>query len=581
MALVELNFPPGLYANGTRLQASGRWYDGNLIRFHSGTVRPWGGWTSHSTSMVEGSARAMLTWTDNSAANWIGIGTHNHLYAMNRVGALQDITPSRREQARDNPITVTASSTTVTVTDAGHGAKVGDRIRIPEVTVDDVTIEGIYDISAVPDVDTVQFEHSESPTNSAFGGGLGLVLRYLIAPGRPAAEIGGGYGQGPYGELPGPEVSLYGDPIGDPELVQPATVWSIDTFGENLVACHADDGRIYKWDRSSDPATVVSAAPVNCRGLVVTETGHLMALGVDSDGRKVQWCDAQNEDDWSIGLPSEGGDFPLQTGGQLMCGRRTRGGTLLLTDQDAWLAVYNGGANPFSFDQVGVGCGAVSQAAAVAAGTTLVAWMGLDSFWLFNGDVQPLPCEVSDRVFSDLNGVLISHITAYHRRQYGEIVWHYPSANAQENDRYVVWNYREGHWSTGELGRTCGTDRGALPYPLAVDSDGTIWRHEVGFDYGVLTPWVESGPIQIGSGENVFTALDLIPDEKTLGHVAATFYGCFYPTEAESEFGPYVAGNPTNVRFTTRHARMRLSGAEAADWRVGVMKLDIQPGGTR
>lgn len=491
--LITLDFPPGLYANGTTQQAAGRWHDANLVRFHAGTVRPWGGWIAHSDETVSGAARAMLTWTDNASASWIAIGAHDGLFAMNRVGALFDITPS------------------------------------------------------------------------------GLTA------GLAEATIGGGFGQGGFGG------GGYGESGGDPELVQPATVWSLDTFGENLVGCNGADGRLYKWlCDTGEAAAQIAGSPENCRALVVTETGHLMALGAQGDGRLVQWCDAQDDGAWTPGLPSEAGSFPLQTGGRLMCGKRTRGGTLLLTDQDAWLALYNGGANPFSFDQVGAGCGIVSQGAAVAAGTTLVAWMGLDSFWLFNGDVQPLACEVSDRVFGQLNAARLSQVSAYHRRQYGEIVWHYPSAGAIENDRYVAWSYREGHWSSGALSRTCGADRGALPYPLAIDGEGRVWRHETGFDYGGEAPWIESGPFQLGDGEAVFTALDLIPDERTLGQVQATFFARFAPSGvAETTFGPYAAANPTNVRFTARHARMRLAGAAAADWRAGVFKLDVRPGGTR
>lgn len=269
-----------------------------------------------------------------------------------------------------------------------------------------------------------------------------------------------------------------------------------------------------------------------------------------------------------------------------MCGRRANGGTLLLTDQDAWMATYNGGANPFSFAQVGTGCGAISQGAAVAAGTTLVAWMGTDGFWSYAGAVEGIACEVQDRVFSGLNRTRASQVSGYHRQQFGEIVWHYPSALADEPDRYVVWNYRENHWASGALARTCGADRGAFPYPLAADSAGYVYRQETGFDYEGAQPFIESGPVQFADagetpGERVFTALDLIPDEATLGDVQASFYGRFQPTGEESLFGPYEAANPTNVRFTARHVRLRLSGRSAADWRVGRFKLDIQLGGER
>jgi len=73
----------------------------------------------------------------------------------------------------------------------------------------------------------------------------------------------------------------------------------------------------------------------------------------------------------------------------------------------------------------------------------------------------------------------------------------------------------------------------------------------------------------------------LIPDERTLGHVTAPFKTRFYPTATERSYGPFSMANPTSVRFTGRQVRMRVDGNSAADWRVGIMRLDAVPGGLR
>jgi len=73
----------------------------------------------------------------------------------------------------------------------------------------------------------------------------------------------------------------------------------------------------------------------------------------------------------------------------------------------------------------------------------------------------------------------------------------------------------------------------------------------------------------------------MIPDEKTLGDVSATFKTRFYPTGSELEFGPFSMANPTSLRFTGRQVRMRVSGNSQSDWRVGIMRLDAVPGGQR
>ena len=77
------------------------------------------------------------------------------------------------------------------------------------------------------------------------------------------------------------------------------------------------------------------------------------------------------------------------------------------------------------------------------------------------------------------------------------------------------------------------------------------------------------------------SVVELIPDEKTQGDVSAKFKTRFYPNGEEREFGPFTMSNPTSVRFQGRQVRMRVEGAEDADWRVGIMRLDARQGGRR
>ena len=44
MALLPIQIPPGFFRNATQYQAKNRWYDGNLVRFSEGRLRPIGGW---------------------------------------------------------------------------------------------------------------------------------------------------------------------------------------------------------------------------------------------------------------------------------------------------------------------------------------------------------------------------------------------------------------------------------------------------------------------------------------------------------------------------------------------------------
>lgn len=62
--LFPLKLVPGMYLNGTLLQAAGRWFTGTLIRFAEGSIRPLGGWQELTASaMTEPVAEYSDTFT--------------------------------------------------------------------------------------------------------------------------------------------------------------------------------------------------------------------------------------------------------------------------------------------------------------------------------------------------------------------------------------------------------------------------------------------------------------------------------------------------------------------------------------
>ena len=195
--------------------------------------------------------------------------------------------------------------------------------------------------------------------------------------------------------------------------------------------------------------------------------------------------------------------------------------------------------------------------------------------------MQNLPCDVSDYVFSDMNNDQRSKVHAVVNSRFNEIWWFYPSESSTECDSYVSFDYAENIWTTGTIDRTAGVDRGVFRQPFWIAADGILYEQEIGFNYGTQTPYAETGPIAIGVGEQVMSVRGMIPDERTLGDVNATFKTRFYPTDTERSYGPYNMANPTSLRFTGRQIRMRVTGDAASDWRVGIMRLDAVAGGRR
>ena len=391
------------------------------------------------------------------------------------------------------------------------------------------------------------------------------------------AEVETGYGYKLYG------TSAYGVARPDTGSIVPATTWSLDNFGEYLVACSNYDGKLYEWQldfATPTIAAVISNAPINNSAVLVTAERFVFALGAGGNLRKVQWCDQENNTDWTPTVDNLAGDYELATPGTLLAGKRVKGINLLFTDVDVHTAQYVGAPFVYGFEKAGSGCGLIS-AQAVAAIDTAAIWMSRSGFWIYDGYVKPLPSDVSDYVFGNINFNQVSKVYAVHNSKFGEIWWYYPSGSSNENDSYVTFNYREQHWNIGSLARTAGTDSGVFQNPLMVSTDGFVYEHEVGFDYESAIIFAESGPIQLGNGDNVMSVREVIPDEQALGEAVVSFTSRLYPTGAQSSFGPYSAANPTSVRFSGRQVNVKVTGAVLADWRVGVIRLDAVASGKR
>ena len=195
--------------------------------------------------------------------------------------------------------------------------------------------------------------------------------------GNESAALNLGYGGGFYGDY------TYGTPRQDVVTYTEATTWSLDNWGEYLVACSSKDGKIYEWQLNvASDAALISAAPTGNFGIVVTEERFLFALGAGGNARKVQWSDREDNTTWTPAATNEAGDLELQTSGQIMLGIKARGQTLILTDQDAHAATYQGPPFVYGFERVGSACGAISRkcAATVDRG---VFWMGSRGFFAF------------------------------------------------------------------------------------------------------------------------------------------------------------------------------------------------------
>lgn len=402
-----------------------------------------------------------------------------------------------------------------------------------------------------------------------------------FVPGTDDAVEAFGYGGGLYG------ADLYGTARSGGSYFPP-NVWMLDTWGQNLVGCARSDGKLYEWSlNTANPAVAIANSPVDCIGLIVSDERHLIALGAGGNVRRVEWSDTEDNTLWTPAADNEAGGFELQTTGSILTGTRVRGQILVLTDSDAHSMRYIGSPFVYSRERVGAGCGIASPGALISVESRAF-WMGLTSFWQFDGaTVLPLPCEVSDFIFSDLDDVQAYKITSGHNPLFGEVWWFYPTAGSNEPDRYVIYSYREGHWSIGTLDRTSWDPGEVFGFPFATGTDNHLYRHESGWTNNGAARFADlyaaSGVLELDSGERVMHVMQVIPDEDTQGEIDLVFKSKMTPTGAEYSHGPYAVRSDgyTDTRLSGRQVVMEVRPAVDDDFRVGKFRLQMRQGGQR
>lgn len=623
MPIQKLQYRPGVNRDVTSYTNEGGWIDSEKVRFRLGFPEKIGGWVKRTVNTYLGSARSLFPWTALDGSKFIAVGTSSKYYLV-QGDDFNDITPIRQTTTGEATFAVANGATVATVTDTSHGANVGDFVTFSDAAslggnVTAAVLNQEYEIISVPTVNTFTINLSVTANGSDTGNGGGsTVAAFQIDCGLDTQVGGTGWGSGTW------QRGTWGSSFGTGVATE-LSLWNEDNFGEDLLL-NLRDGGVYYWDKSGGLAARAvnlvdvdnaNNAPTIAKQVMVSDNSrHIIVFGTNTIGTTTQdpllirFSSSESLTDWAPTPTNSAGDLRIGSGSTFVTAIETKREIVIFTDSTLHSMQFLGAPFSFGIQPLSTGITIMGPNAAVAV-EDAVFWMGQDSFYLYEGGAQQLPCMVKEKVFFDFNYSQKDKVYAAHNAEFSEVTWFYCSdtnsianGGSGQNNLYVTYNYAEKVWYYGTLSRSAFIDRGTFQYPIGAES-GYLYDHEVGYDDdgSAMAASIEASPRSIGEGERFAFVSKIIPDITFQGSTGSspsvdmTLSMQDYPGspygQAESDTVSSTAISTTTVpfeQFTTK-ADIRLRGRSFAfkigstalgvRWRLGSPRIELRQDGRR
>jgi hypothetical protein len=623
MPLKKLLMKPGVNRENTRYTNEGGWYDCDKIRFRQGTPEKIGGWQQVSNDQFLGICRSLWSWASNTGVKYVGLGTNLKYYiALAGGGTYNDVTPIRKTvnpmlgpnpPGSGNPFTGNGT-TTVTVTDVAHGGATGDFVTYSGATgtyASDFNAE--FQITVV-DNDTYTITTATSIAAGSYGG-TAVVAVYQINVGDEIQTTLTGWGAGGWG--------LGGWGVGATSTSS-IRIWNHYNFGEDLIF-GPKDGAMYYWDFTTGTGTRgvaltslsgASDVPTVQTLLMVSDTSRfVLAFGcndygsADQDKMLIRWSDQESAVNWTPAATNQAGSLRLSHGSAIEAVAQVRQEILIWSDTALYSLQYLGPPIVWGSQLLADNTSIMSDRAwATAAGATY--WMGYEKFYVYDGRVQNLVCDLRQYIFSDFNFTQSQQVFASTNEQFNEIWWFYCSASSNTIDRYAIYNYAEKVWYYGNMARTAWIDTSIVSdVPMATDYNKRLLYHETGVDDNATTTtlpieaYVTSSQFDIDDGYNFGFVWRVLPDVNFTGSTANNpsmtltllplqNSGSGYNSPASvagSDNAPIIRSATVPIEQFTQQANIRVRGRQMSikassngigtQWQLGATRIDIRPDG--
>jgi hypothetical protein len=626
MPLKKFLAKSGVNRENTRYLNEGGWYSCDKIRFRQGSPEKIGGWQQVSDEQFLGVCRSLWAWSALSGTPYVGLGTNLKYYiAFAGGGAYNDVTPIRDTVILNTPFTGDGT-TTVTVTDVAHGCVTGDFVTFSGATGTYNTIFNAEFQVTVLTVDTYNITTGSAIVAGSYGGAT-VTAAYQVNVGDVFETAVAGWGAGGWG------LGTWGNGAVGTSTIR---VWNNDNFGEDLIF-GPKNGALYYWDQTAGitargvaltSLAGASDVPTVQRLFVVSDTSRfVLALGCNDYGSAIQdtmlirWSDQETAVNWTPTATNQAGSLRLSHGSVIEAVAQVRQEFLVWTDTALYSLQYLGPPVVWGSQLLSDSVSILSDRAwATAAGVTY--WMGNGKFYMYDGRVQNLVCDLRQFVFSDFNNAQTQQIFASTNEQFNEIWWFYCSRSSTAIDRYVIYNYVEKAWYYGTMGRTAWIDTSVSSnVPMATDYNRRLIYQETGVDDNAtsttlpIESYVTSAEFDIEDGHNLGFVWRVLPDVNFTGSTSEspTMNLTLLPLQnsgsgytrgvvpvasvtsdmsvAGENAYPVVRSATVPIDQFTGQVNIRVRGRQislkaASDqlgvqWQLGACRLDIRPDGRK
>jgi hypothetical protein len=609
--LTDLNFRVGVVKEKTRLDAGGFWTDADKIRFRFGRPELMGGWQRiidpSQDGKIFGVPRYLTAVRNRLGESAAFIATHSGVFSS-ELSTFFNLTPVVSTLASSDLLSTTSGSTKVIVSVSAHGLTNDTLIEVVSVATTiggnilvntNASTTATFPVSVIDD-NSFEIDVGVTAVDTSVATGGDITIGFSYNAGSISTIQQAGWGTGPWGGNFG-----WGTPAGNFPL--PLRQWSADLWGTNIMAVPSGGPLMY-WDTSAgitERLAIVTAAPsVNQIVRVASEARHVLLYGTHDvagsfDPLLIRWCSQEDFTDWTPTATNTAGDYPLPSrGSEVRAVNRVNDKTAILTDTDLYIQSYIGGNDVFGFTAAGEQCGVIARNAAIEYGGTLY-WMSNNGqFYRYDGRVASLECTVLRFIYDNLDTDNLEKIYAGTISTFDEIIWFYPSTASPdgENDRYVIYNTVEKHWSIGTLPRTVWEDSGTFAYPLAINTKPyDLFYQEFGYtaDTSTLASNLQGAFFDQRDGNLIMFANKFVPDFSNLedntpysGMLKVRLQARKYPG------APVITKGPFTITGTTQKVSTRLRGREFAiqiqsstssniPWRMGQLRMAIEQDGLR